>query len=269
MVDDSSVECFIRFVQERHQQVLANTNSLIMAVGGEDREKKVKAAQTLLVSLISLKNALAASDHPGWMFPLEQKVNWYFTNKAAQGDAGQILLNTVFSLIGEMQAQKWNGADLATPGTIDFAAIYKEYYQSSNLPQLFDQLIEQLDQIIQSGEIDSVQTIKALKKLIATIRKNARSDYFATYHTFEFAKVFVRKLTVDVLESVPGIKHLVKALRQTMDELEVQMLHVHDEVNKKLSSDIRADMPRLEYVPRALPGPVIDVEVEEVPASAG
>jgi len=262
MADKSSVDFFLRFLNERFRDFLKSRESFLFSLAGDDRAQKVKSAQRFLDSLRDLKSAMATNDHPGWMGPLEQKLNWYCGIKAEQPDAGLQLLQVLFATQPAIDSQQWNPENLNAPSAIDFAAIYGEYYRSSKVPELFDQLVTHLQAIIESGAVDSIQTIRALEKLIATIRRNARGDYFSTRGTLEFARVFLQRLTVETLESIPGIKQVVKALRQTMSELDIEMLHVHDEVKKRLTTDIRVDLPMLEYKPRGLPAPMIDVDVE-------
>jgi len=80
---------------------------------------------------------------------------------------------TVLAVYPEIENQRWDFADSSGNAAIDFAAIYQEYYRESRVPDLFDELVAQLEEIVNSGEIDSLQAIKALEKLILTIRKIA------------------------------------------------------------------------------------------------
>ena len=40
-----------------------------------------------------------------------------------------------------------------------------------------------------------------------------------------------------------------------MGELDLEMARVHQEMRKELASQVKADLPMLEYKPKALPGP--------------
>ncbi|MHC4877759.1 MAG: hypothetical protein ACYTGL_14785 [Planctomycetota bacterium] len=205
---------------------------------------------------------MSSKDHPNWIVPLENRLKWYRNRAASQPDAGLQTINTILQLTPEIESQTWDFGDSAANAAIDFAAIYREYYRGSRVPELFDELVGQLEKIIESGEIDSLTTIKALEKLIATIRKNARGDYFSTRGVWEFTQLFFRNLSIEVLESIPGLKHFVKALRKTMSELDLEMSQVHDQVKQRLTESVSGDLPMLEYKPLALPVPKGETETE-------
>jgi hypothetical protein len=262
MPHNESVDFFLRFLGERFQAFRAALNSFLHTLALEDRAKKLDTAQAVLASLDDLKRAMSANDHPNWIAPLEQKLNWYRKHAASQADAGLQVINAVLQLNPSIESQKWNFADSASNSAIDFAAIYQEYYKGSRVPELFDELVTQLQQIIATGEIDSLTTIKALEKLIATIRKNARGDYFSTRGAWEFTQLFFKNLSIELLENIPGLKHAVKAVRKTMSELDLEMSQVHDQVKQKLTESVSGDLPMLEYKPLALPAPKSKVDQE-------
>ncbi len=264
MAKNESVDFFLRFLQERFQAFRTKLTDFLKTLSLENRDHKVRLANEVLASLDDLKRAMAANDHPDWVNPLESKLRWYIRHHQAQDDCGLTVLSTVMELYPRIAAQEWRFGDASPSAGIDFNSIYQEYYRTSRVPDLFDELVGQLEQIINSGEIDSNKTIKALEKLIATIRKNARGDYFATRGAYEFTQVFFKNFTLEVLESVPGIKHVVKSVRKTMSELDLEMLQVHDNVKQRLSALIPEDLPMLEYKPLALPAPkVIDGETTD------
>jgi len=260
MPKNESVDFFLRFLNERFQAFRAALSSFLHTLALEDRAKKLDTAQAVLAALDDLKRAMSSNDHPNWIAPLEQKLNWYCKRAPSQADAGLQVINTVLKLNSNIESQKWNFADSAANSAIDFAAIYQEYYRSSRVPELFDELVTQLEQIIESGEIDSLTTVKALEKLIATIRKNARGDYFSTRGAWEFTQLFFKNLSIELLENIPGLKHAVKAVRKTMSELDLEMSQVHDQVKQRLTESLAGDLPMLEYKPLALPAPMSEPE---------
>ena len=65
-----------------------------------------------------------------------------------------------------------------------------------------------------------------------------------------------------MLENAAGIKHVVKAIRKTMSELDLEMSQVHDKVKQRLVETNRADLPMLEYKALALPAPKPDEDAD-------
>jgi len=259
MAKNESVDFFLRFLRERFQVFREALTAFLQTVALEERNNKVAAAKKVLTALDDLKRAIAATDRPGWIGALENKFNCYTQAVSqGQGDAGLQILQSIIGASSDIERQKWDFIDAAANVAIDFTAIYDEYYRSSRVPELFDELVTQLEQIIETGEIDSVQTIKALEKLIATIKKNSRGDLFSTKGAWEFTQLLFKNVAIDVLESVPGLKHFVKGLRKTMSELDLEMSQVHDQIRQRLTESAKADLPMLEYRPLLLPAPKDD-----------
>ncbi len=252
---NQSVEFFLRFLNERFSAFRLSLNVFLQTLALEDRNAKVASAKKVLVAIDDLKRAIAKHDHPGWITVLEQKVNWY-TQVVPQGaDAGLEILQTIISVSPSIANQEWNFADDSANKAIDFDAIYEEFYSQSRIPELFDELVSQLEQIIETGEIDSLQMIKALEKLIATIRKNSRGDLFSTKGAWEFTQLFFKNVAIEVLEDIPGLKHIVKGIRKTVSELDLEMSQLHDQIREKLTASAKADLPMLEYKRIGLPAP--------------
>jgi len=251
MPKNESVDFFLRFLRERFQAFRTSLTRFLDLLSQDDRNQKIKSAQHVLGTLDDLKRAMSAGDHPAWISPLEAKLQWYIKAVPSHGDAGLQVIQTIIQLNPDIESQTWAFADSSANAAIDFDSIYQEYYRESHVPELFDELVSQLESIIEGGEIDSVTTIKALEKLIATIKKNARGDFFSTRGTWEFTQLFFKNFAIETLENIPGLKHVVKALRKTMSELDLEMSQVTDNVRKRLIDSAKADLPMLEYRPLA------------------
>lgn len=254
MSKNESVEFFLRFLRERFGAFKNALTEFLETLSLHDPKQKVVAANAVLTALDDLKRAMSNKDHPSWINPLENKIVWY-TKSSSLADAGLQVIQTILSLYPDVESQSWDFADSSSNTAINFAEIYSEYYRESRVPELFDELVGHLEEIIESGEIDSLTTIKALEKLVATIKKNARGDYFSTRGAWEFTQLFFKNYAIEVLDSIPGLKHAVKAVRKTMSELDLEMSQVHDQVRRRLTESAKEDLPMLEYRPLALPAP--------------
>jgi hypothetical protein len=256
MPKNESVEFFLRFLRERFSVFRIALKDFLQALSLDDRTQKIERAKRLLQAIDDLKRAISESDHPAWINPLETKLHWYIKAVAGHPDAGLQVLQTLLDIHGKIEAQTWDFADASSKIlAIDFAAIYQEYYQESRVPQLFDELVAQIEAIVNGGEIDSLQAINALERLILTIRKNARGDLFSTRGAWEFTQAFFKNYAIELLENTPGLRHALKALRKTMSELDLEFAQVHDRIRKRLADSAQTDLPMLEYRPQGLPAP--------------
>lgn len=155
----------------------------------------------------------------------------------------------------EIENQKWDFPDTHANDAINFSAIYQEYYSNSRVPELFKELVAHLRSVVESDKIDSVKAVAMLEKLIATIRKNATSDYFSTRGTWDFTQAFFKNIGFELIESIPGLKHVSKALRKTMSDLDLEFSEVVEHIQTKLHETVNADLPILQYRQMQLPAP--------------
>src|SRR4051812_39365348 len=166
MPNSSSFEHFQRSVEARFADFHATLEDLLILIALDDRAKKLDAVKRVLSSLENIKNILSERDRPSWLTRLEERLIWYTGNVGSNRHAGLELLRLLQELNPQIIDQQLKFHE--QPG-INFAEIYQKHYEASKIPQLFDQLISQLEEVVNSGEIDSVQTIRKLEQLIATV----------------------------------------------------------------------------------------------------
>ena len=262
MPTKESIEQYQRFLNERFTVFREKLAALVKAMSLEDRGKKVEAAKAAQGALEDIKRSVSQNDRPGWTGPLEAIFNHYLAQHQHNADAGHALLNAIAQQHSAIETQKWNLTEDAPGAAVDFSAIYKEYYSQSRVPALFDELVKHLEEIIHSGEVDSVKMIKALQDLIATIKKNARGDYFSTRGAWEFTRVYLKNLGIEALEKIPVLSVPIKALHKTAEELDIEMSNVTEQVSNRLSEMVHAPLPMLTYKRLALPAPIEHDSVE-------
>jgi hypothetical protein len=244
-VKNPSVDVFLRHLGERFDAFKEQLASFMRALTKEDIAAKGAEATSLVNTIDNLSGTLSRADQPNWLAPLRQRVEWYTRFFDKERNAAEQMLKTVLQYNPAIDTQRWH-FDEQPEVAVDFSSVYEDAYRTSRASELFDALIAHVEAIVASGAIDSVKTIRALEKLIATIRKNARRDYFSNRGAWEFSRVFLRKLSAELLEKVPVLGPAVKAMNKTMAELDIEMCHVHDEVRTRLAASFATEMPLLE-----------------------
>jgi hypothetical protein len=259
MATNPSVAFYLRFVNERFAVLRQSLIEFNRKLTQHDAGQKMGAAKSLSRSIDELKVALSQADHPGWIAELESQLHAYINQQANNTDAGLNILNTIVRLSPVIAAQKWQFDESSGKPAIDFSAIFREAYDASRVPQLFEELIGHIQTIIDSGAIDSMRVLRSLEELIALIRKNARGDVLSSGKLLAVVKRFFVNLGLEGLESIPIVKMPVKALRKTLADLDVEMAQVYQTVKQALIEQTGSDdLPMLEYTPSpqlALPAP--------------
>ena len=277
MPRNDSVEYFLRFLRERFNAFRESLTEFLQALTLEGRPRKVEAARKVLILLDDLKRAMSEEDRPAWISQLEHKLTWYTSAVEKEVDAGLQVVQTIMVLEPQIKNQAWDFTDSASNLAIDFASIYEEYLRDSRIPELFDELVAQLEVLAGSDEIDSRKAVRKLRKLIETIRKNSRGDLFSTRGAWEFTQIFFKNYAVELIEKIPGLSSAYKALRATLTELDVEFSQLHGQIWKKLSDAAGPDLlpdaeepelPMLEYR-RLLSLPAAESDLEARNADAG
>jgi hypothetical protein len=142
-----------------------------------------------------------------------------------------------------MAGQVWT--DDAALGAVDFEAVYLRYANESRVDKLFDELIQGIEQLLATGEIDSVRATRALEAVLATLRKNVRSAFYARYGAWEVASVYFRHFLWEALSGIPVLGVPVRALEKTMNELGDEMQKVQEAARREIGSQAAAYLPLL------------------------
>lgn len=256
MPSDASYGVFIRLLQEKYNRLRGAVDDLFYQLTAEDRTRKLDAVKRVQTMLAEFRATLAQRDVPVWLQDLDHSINVYLSGHT-HDNAAATLLRSLTRLLPAINSvdELPNESGGARPA-VDFVAVYADLFQRSHIPALFDELIKQIEAIATSGEIDSIKVVRRLESLIATIRKNVRADYFSTKATWEFTSLFIQNLGLEVLESVPVLKQTVKALRKTMDELNIEMHQVYGAFKVKVIELVQDDLPALDYhATKLLPPP--------------
>lgn len=243
---DQNVEFFLRSIQERFEKLKRDFNRLTTTLCAEKLEDKQKAAKAALISSTAMLEIVSTTDHPGWLVRLKSELERYISTYQSP-EASDRLIQQLLNTYGQLNSHKWQFDRVSESKPVEFEVIYKEQYQNSDIPNLFDNLINQLQDIVDSGEVDSLRAIGALNRLISTIRSNMRGTYFQTVGTARFTHAVFRNFLRELLQDIPGIGPLTKAIEKTIQELDIEMSRVHSEVRQKLENDAYGEISTLTY----------------------
>jgi len=129
----------------------------------------------------------------------------------------------------------------------DFDQLFEKFRSESKLPVLFDSLIEILEKIGESNEIDSRKIVDSLNKLIATVKKNKNGSYFSTRCMLDlFTSVFRKFLWAELIK-IPGLDSLLKALQETFQELDNEMANIHENMKTEMTKKFSSEFPFIGY----------------------
>lgn len=240
MTTNESVQFFSRVVQEKHSNLVSSARELLRVLADDDSAAKKRSAESLLQNAYDLRAVLARNDIPDW---LNQTIAYAsnFTN----GDWSAT--NFVEYFVKAKQAldtHHWQ-FDQEANIAFDFDSIFEHYKNESRLPELFDDIIRLLEEIEASGEVDSVSMLRALGKVIATIKKCKDGSYFSLNSAWEFLLSFLNNYMWGELSKLPALGTALEALGKTIKEADEEMFMVHKQVQDEMVRTVTADVKAL------------------------
>jgi hypothetical protein len=146
-----------------------------------------------------------------------------------------------------IEAHKWFTNQSTVHTSFDFDEIYERYRIESKLPELFSILIDLLEQMIDSGEIDSIKVATSLKQLISLLKQNKSGSYFSTMASWEFLKSFIKNTSWSVIDSIPVLKQLKKGFEDTLVEFDMELEQVHKQVATEMKETYNTTVETLVY----------------------
>ncbi|MCW8880581.1 MAG: hypothetical protein OQJ89_08510 [Kangiellaceae bacterium] len=240
MNGQTSEKLFTNLVVEKHEIYKASLSSLLSALSDNDQKLKLNENSKLLDSSNDLAKILVVSDRPGWLnntliFTQEYKNKNKTPDSVVSGSSWQ-LLQAAMKIYDQAMNHNWTFTNQGNEKKYDFDNVYKKYRDESDLVNLFDSMIDTLNSMISSGEIDSIKATSALNELVSTLRQNRNSSYFSTMTSWEFIKGFTKNYTWEQIKSIPGVKSFKNAFEKTMSDMDMELDKLHQDIADEIKN---------------------------------
>ena len=246
MTENESVKFLLRLVQEKHELVKKELNNLFETLSSDNHDEKVTANNNLLKVCKDLSISLSETDRPNWLNTLISETGVYSANHKSIGHNFR-LLNNIVSQRNNALGHNWSFDKSSMEADFNFDYIYEKFKNDSKLSNLFNVLINTLEKMISSGEIDSLTALKSLEQLISIIKQNMSGSYFSVMTSWEFISSFTKNLIWQELGNLPGIKQLKSAFEKTMKEMDIEMEALHKSIADEMKIKYKTTIHSLTY----------------------
>lgn len=237
MVDNKAVEFFGRILKERHLDLKKESELLMLELASEQLDQKKVAAKRVFDSANQLRAILPSAEAPGWLRDVIGNVQYFIEGSWRSGD----LAKYHYKLLPLILNHDW-GVVASEISALDFDGVFEFYRKESRLPELFDEVISLLENIKSSNEIDSLNMIEALEKVIATLRKGKDGSYFSLSGAWKFLMSFANNYLWAELEKLPLLGTAFEALRKTMEEADREMETLYSSVQNELDRRVKEEI---------------------------
>lgn len=246
MTKDESLNFYLRHLNERFGELKGALEQFLRVLSEENAKNKSALAETACERADELARAMADGDQPNWLRRLSSAFRTYYTSPTSLG-AQYNVLKQIMEVYPQIQNHKWSFAGSAEDAPHDFDALFEKCRAESNLNELFDDLIQTLEKILDSGQIDSIRAISSIKKLIATLRNNKAGSYLSVMTGWQFTLSVMKNFLWEELGRVPVLGSLAKALEKTMKEADIELGALHERVAEEMSEQYGASVTVLTF----------------------
>jgi len=237
LINDKTVEFFSRILKERHVDVKNTSENLLVELASEKIDQKKVAARRAQDAANSLRSILPSSEAPSWLKEVITNTQHFIDGAWNSGD----LAKYHYRLLPLILNHDW-GVVGSGSSALDFDGVFELYKKESRLPELFDKIIALLEAIKDSGEIDSLNMIEALAKIIATLRHGKDGSYFSLNGAWKFLLSFANNYLWAELEKVPVLGTAFEALRKTVEDADKEMETLHSSIQNELDRRVKEEV---------------------------
>lgn len=241
MNQNASVQFVMRFVKERHQYLINSLDALVKIIVSEDLDGKKKHAQVAFQKARDLQSAISQQDRPNWLPTLMTNLNAFVEGQWTQHH----LIQYLFSNLEIVKSHVWS-FEAPPEVSFDFDSIYEHYKSESRLPELFDEIIRILEEIKDSGEIDSLTMISALGKVIANLKAGKSGSYLSLNAAWRLLISFLNNYMWAELSKLPVLGTAMEALKETIIQANEEMAQVHTKIKQEMESTVGTEVKALE-----------------------
>lgn len=229
MSQTQATKLFIQTLQQHQQNILNVLEELIKILPLSNEEKKTTIAKQAL-DAVDYLNALIPNNQPAWSNPLSHQLGKFVEHPT------QFASNLNSTLVHYFPSVK--SYDLThlledNNSVFDIDEIYKKCRDESNLPALFDKIINILEQLCSSEDIDSKSMVKALEKLLKSLEKSKNGSLISIKNAWEFLKIFLENYIIGELEKIPALGTLLVALINTTNEMSDEIIQLDKKVQEE------------------------------------
>ena len=189
----------------------------------------------MLGTLEDVKNMVSEQDRPSWIPPLQQSLSQVVGNPTNENVVVS-LPRTILATYLPAMSHSWALESRSGSEPVRFDEIYSSHYEQCRIPELFENLIVKLQELVESNEVERVSAIRALEKLIATLKMNIKGSYFATYRTWEFARSVCKNTLIEGVLGVPVLGIFAKGVKAALEEINKGMVEVQKRVIAEVAS---------------------------------
>lgn len=202
------------------------------AVLTANTEGVLAAADAFGKAYTSLNEIFMEDMNPNWL----RRVGNASKHLSGNPDNGKQLRNLVVNVIGArslIQGYDWT-YDPDEDHTPDISAILEEEVEERSINDVFDKLISQLAGIVHDERLDRNKAYEDLRAVLHMLRRARSGTLTDKIVSWEFVRRLLPNICMQVLQSTPGVKQLLAAVDDTLQEMDTSLSEVKASAFEKI-----------------------------------
>lgn len=258
------VETYRQAVEERFSAFRDCINSLVVGFSNTDQNKRGQLVKNLMEKTRDLADILPNKGLPKWLTDIRGATTQ--ANADLNDKHTEQLLRVIWQSRDQIQPIEFPSQDNSL---FDFDELFNHYRDQGRIAELFDELVRALGSIIDSGVIDSLTAINALKDLIGMLKAN-RNGSLAAIKSCLFSAAYMKNTFIELLKEVPVLKAFVSGYEKTLQEAEHELGKIEEHLTEEIKNQLLEHNPNIAQLPAlaaqgtlALPSPSVDAPSSE------
>jgi hypothetical protein len=235
MVTDTQAAHVMALVKERHGAVKTAFDGLLNAYAQGDQSLIVSTNENLRTALKALSGVVASEHVPDWMQNLLTNADRYATKHRNGMPVWRGLLDSAMRNAPLLNDETWSFSD-DQDMLFDVDAIVQKAREDHQINALYDRIVETLEALLRSGEIDSIKAAADLNRLIVTLRKSKEGSFSSQVFSWRFARRLVPNIIAAYVKRSSVTGPLIEAFEQTASELDVSLEAAKDQIGQGILS---------------------------------
>ena len=220
-------------VKERHSAVRKEFDALLNSYAAGDQSQIIGANEAFRTALHQLESVVAAEHWPNWLKELVANADRYATRHDNGLATWRAHLDSAIQNAELLNKEDWSFAE-SEDILFDSDAIVAKARADHKIDVLFNQVIECLSDILNSGEIDSLRASTDLSRLIATLQRANAGSFSSQIFNWRFARRLVPNILSAYVKRSSVTGPLIEAFEQTASELDISLDQAKDQIGKEI-----------------------------------
>jgi hypothetical protein len=207
-------EHYNRLLAESQKNFSKVVKSCVSVFAGIDNKQKKNSIDRLKVEVEHFLKILPRDNYPAWLLNLQKS----FVSIAYDSDNGirnyDALLLSLIENANNIFNYKWNDED-----EISLDSIYLRCRMESRIPELFSRMVDLINNLIISNELDNDFIKKGLNKLLDLINANNNKSLNGDTFLVDYIRRFIKHLLINCLKEITPFKIIIESLEETNIEI--------------------------------------------------